>query len=80
MDKTEKEKIAQENIETAKRIISLLGVDRTAMTKGLADACDDCEHYGPPDGKPCMSLRLALDMGIEYTPPDWCRDKPMNPQ
>ena len=65
------------NFETAKRILKLLGVekDNPGIIKGLTEACNDCERYGPQNGRPCMSLRLALDMGIEYTPPEWCKDK-----
>ena len=66
-----------DNFETAKKIINMLGIEKNdpGILRGLMDACADCEKYGPSEGKPCMSLRLALDMGVEYTPPDWCRDK-----
>lgn len=71
-----------DNFDRAKQIISVLGIekDNPGILKGLTEACADCKHYGPPEGKPCMSLRLAIDMGVEYTPPEWCRDKPENPQ
>lgn len=60
----------------------LMGTDKNSpgLLMGLMDACADCDRWGPKDGKPCMSLRLALDMGVEYTPPEWCKDKPENPQ
>ena len=64
-----------DNFETAKGIIKLMGIDKSGVLRGLIDACNDCERYGPREGKPCMSLRLALDMGVEYKPPEWCRDK-----
>lgn len=68
-----------DNFETAKKIMGILGLQGNdpAVIKGLMDACANCDKYGPPEGKPCMSLRLALDMGCEYTPPEWCKDRPM---
>ena len=66
-----------DNFDRAKRIIKLMGIekDNPGILRGLKDACADCEHYGPRNGKPCMSLRMALDMGVEYTPPEWCKDR-----
>ena len=65
-----------DNFEKAKEIIKLMGIekDNPGVLQGLRDACNDCERYGPKEG-PCMSLRLALDLGCEYTPPEWCKDK-----
>ena len=65
----------QENMEAARKIIDTLGVDKSGILSGLMAACANCERYGPQAGKPCMSLRLALDVGVEYMPPEWCRDK-----
>ena len=71
-----------DGFEMAKTIIGLLGIEpgNPGILKGLMEACADCERWGPPEGKPCMSLRLALDMGVDYTPPQWCKDKPDNLQ
>ena len=69
-----------DGFNTAKKIMGILGVepDNPGILRGLMEACADCKRYGPQEGKPCMSLRLALDMGVKYTPPEWCRDKPDN--
>ena len=64
-----------DNYDTANKIINMLGTDKTGLLDGLMAACSDCERYGPREGKPCMSLRLVIDNGIEYTPPKWCKDK-----
>ena len=66
-----------DNIETVKKIMELLGIEKNnpGILRGLKEACAECETWGPKDGKPCASLRLALDMGCEYTPPEWCKDK-----
>ena len=66
-----------DNFDRAKKIIELMGIekDNPGILKGLQEACADCEHFGPIYGKLCMSLRLALDMGVEYMPPGWCKDK-----
>lgn len=71
-----------DNMDTARKIFGLLRVKKNdkAMLDGLKAACADCDKYGPPNGKPCMALRLALDYGCEYNPPSWCKDTPINPQ
>ena len=68
-----------DNYETANKIIKMLGTDKTGILNGLMAACADCDRLGPRDGKPCMALRMALDNGVEYTPPKWCKDKQKTP-
>lgn len=67
----------EDKLETAKKILKLLGTDKDkqALLNGLMAACAECDMWGPEDGKPCASLRLALDLGVEYTTPEWCKDK-----
>lgn len=69
------EERGEQNYKTALEIISLLGVNKDEILRGLTDACSECDRFGPRDGKQCASLRLARDCGIEYTVPAWCKDK-----
>ena len=70
------------NMNTARKILGLLGCKKNepGILLGLMSACAEIHKYGPPEGQPCMALRLALDCGCEYTPPQWCKDIPLNPQ
>lgn len=62
-----------DNYETAKWILKTLGVKGEGKEcPGMP--CDECDKLGPKDGKPCMSLKLAKDMGYVVTVPKWCKD------
>ena len=77
MDQAQENLMKRANYETAKKIIKTLVIEpnNPGILEGLKMACADCEHYGPKEGRPCMSLKLAREMGCEYTPPEWCKEK-----
>ena len=73
MTDLERKLLGEANYELAKGILTVLGAvghgeESTAMP------CAECDKYGPDDGNPCMSLRLARDMGYTVTTPEWCKD------
>lgn len=69
-----KERLGEANYELAKSILTLLGVKGNGE-ESTAMPCAECDKYGPVDGKPCMSLRLAREMGYTVTTPKWCKDQ-----
>ena len=66
-----------DNISIANKIMRLLGFKRRypAILNAMFLLCPECDRYGPPDGKPCASLQMAIDNGFDdYEPPEWCKD------
>ena len=66
-----------DQIDRAYEIMRLLGVKRRdpIILKAMEALCPVCDKYGPRDGKPCVSLQMAIDNGYDdYEPPEWCKD------